>query len=468
MFNGRRSLLLQVPESNLIPEIFGLLEQARAAQLVSLLSSLSSCEGLPISVNQNLICDCLLKANMNLLPICRLQKTNSKVELFIHVSGSPGSTEAGGQMSWHCLNDIQDSEFHSIMTDEYFSLTPKQKDIRYFARCQELYSQLTLGRNQKALKMLLQKAELALGYAEILNFMQEETLPGWIRAQYTKLMLRLYVDRYPQSQKTVIHFTRVWSEVKVNPPPPQVLARIDHQALDSLDIPTCTDGYAMVMDLVPVLLQKVHGKIASLTKDKIEFLSSVVSLAHQMIDFGFWVDTETCDPAADYSNIKVLFDTMFELLTEDATPLSSSNSNEGLVKLRRKVLAFLQSLSEFRTNKRISIVTNAYEKMFNQLEKKSDWSALMGHSAAAFSSTRGDYDAKRLQAFFQPCDGAVEKLEVDLFNRTILSDTIKTDTYCTGRYDEDVWIRTMQKLCQSKDAEINRQAISSILRNMYA
>ncbi len=472
MFKGRRSLLLQVPQSGLIQEIFGLLEKARAAQLMVLLTSLSSCQGLGVSVNQDLICERLLQAKVNLLPICRSEQTKSKLKLFIHVPGSPGSTmlstKLKGEMVWHCVNDISDLQFQSIATADYSSLTPAQQDIKYFTKCLELYTQLTLGRNQKALKMLLQNPKLALGHDEILNFMQEETLPTLVRAQYAKLMLQLYVDRYPQRPKTIVHFTRIWSEVKVNPSPPSFLNSTDNQFIEAVDIPACTDQFFMLMDRVPILLRKAQGQVSGLNSDQIEFLSSVVTLAQNMIAFGFWVDTETSDPAADYSKIKVLFDATFELLKDPKTSTQSKNKeSNGLLKLRSQILDFLGSLLSFRQNKRISIVTNAYEKIFKQLDKTSDWTTLMQGSREAFPSTSGDHGSKRLQALFQPYDVTIQNLEKDLFRTSIVSDTINADTYCAGGWD-DAWVQTMLQLCQSKDAEINQKAIPFILRNMYA
>ena len=470
MFKGRRSLLLQVPQSGLIQEIFGLLENARAAQLIALLTSLSSCQGLGVSVNQDLICECLLQAKVNLLPMCRLEQTKSKLKLFIHVPGSRGSTivttALQGEMVWHCVNDISDLEFQSIVAGDYSSLNLVQQDIKYFTKCLELYCQLTLGRNQKALKMLLQNPKLALGYDEILNFMQEETLPAWVRAQYAKLMLQLYVDRYPQRPKTIVHLARIWSEVKVNPRPPSFLTSTDDdQSIEAVDIPACTDRFFMLMDRVPILLRKAHGQVSGLNSDRIEFLSSVVSLAQNMIAFGFWVDTETSDPAADFSKIKVLFDATFELLKDPKTSTQSTNKpSTGLLKLRSQILDFLGSLLAFRTNKKISIVTNAYEKIFKQLDKISDWT--MEGSGEAFPSTSGDYGAKGLEALFQPCGVAIQNLEKDLFRTSFLSDNINADTYCTGGWD-DAWIQTMLRLCRSKDAEINKKAISFILRHMY-
>jgi hypothetical protein len=469
MFKARRSLLLQVPQSGLIQEIFQLLEKERAAQLIDLLISVSSGQG--IQVNQDLICECLLQAKINLLPICRSEETNSQFKLFIHVPRSPGSTDAAGQMAWLALNGIQKPAFHSIMQDRYIYLTQEQKDIRYFIRCQELYSHLTLGRNQKALRMLLQNPKLALGYNQILNFMQEETLPALLRALEAKLMLQLYVDRYPQSPKASVHLTRIWSEVLTNPSQSPIRTRTDHQAIEAVDIPACPDGFVMVMERVPILLQKNQFSGLNTSQYEYQFLSSVVSLAKNMIDFGFWVDSETCDPSADYSKIKVLFDALFELLNDPKASSQSTNKlNDELVKLgpnesrtflHAQVLDFLASLAGFRTNKRISMFTNAYEKIFKQLDMSSDWTTFM----ETLPSTRGD-QATSLQAFFRPCDIAIKSLETDLFRTPILSDTIKVDTYSARGWDE-AWIQVMLRLCQGKDAEINQRAIPFILRNMY-
>jgi hypothetical protein len=476
MFKGRRSLLLQVPQSGLIQEIFQLLEKERAAQLIDLLISVSSCQGQGILVNQDLICECLLQAKINLLPICRSEETNSQFKLSIHVPRSPGSADAAGQMAWLALNGIQNPAFQSIMHDRYIYLTQEQKDIRYFIRCQELYSHLTLGRNQKALRMLLQNPKLALGYNQILNFMQEETLPALLRALEAKLMLQLYVDRYPQSPQASVHLTRIWSEVHVNPSPSSIHTRTDHQAIEAVDIPACPDGFVMVMERVPILLQKNQFSGLNTSQYEYQFLSSVVSLAKNMIDFGFWVDSETCDPSADYSKIKVLFDALFELLNDPKASSQSTNKlNDELVKLgpnesrtflHAQVLDFLASLPGFRTNKRISMFTNAYEKIFKQLDMSSVFHVQRFASGGwGLPSTRGD-QATSLQAFFRPCDIAIKSLETDLFRTPILSDTLKVDTYSARGWD-DAWIQTMLRLCRGKDAEINQRAIPFILRNMY-
>jgi hypothetical protein len=179
------------------------------------------------------------------------------------------------------------------MNATLLDLNEEQKIFRYMVRCTSLFGRLALGRNQNALKLLICNPDLCLDYESIFNVMSEESLPYIIRASYTTLMARLFLDRDPQTQTPSIMRTRVWSRVA-----PETSDLVTSQAKAVRNpIPTCRNGF---VDLQAFLLSNIP-KVAG-CKDwrgksnlngkpcwaQLQLVQAQLELADMMLNFGFF------------------------------------------------------------------------------------------------------------------------------------------------------------------------------------
>ena len=68
-------------------------------------------------------------------------------------------------------------------------------------RTLELFAEISLGRNQNTLGLILRNSDFSVQYPQILQAMFSKAIPTAFRARYVKLMQRLYLDRDPQTSK---------------------------------------------------------------------------------------------------------------------------------------------------------------------------------------------------------------------------------------------------------------------------
>jgi hypothetical protein len=68
-------------------------------------------------------------------------------------------------------------------------------------RSLELFAEISLGRNQNTLGLILRNSDFSVQYPQILQAMFSNAIPIAFRARYVKLMQRLYLDRDPQTSK---------------------------------------------------------------------------------------------------------------------------------------------------------------------------------------------------------------------------------------------------------------------------
>ncbi|KAJ1471473.1 hypothetical protein T484DRAFT_1843996, partial [Baffinella frigidus] len=128
-----------------------------------------------------------------------------------------------------------------ILTASVSELDADQKIFRYFTRCCNLCGKVSQGRNQTALAFLLQNTYLSLTYDDILAVLKEPSLPSLTRARFTMLMVRLYVDRDPQTSKPQIMYTRTWSKIVANTTVDE--STLSGGSMREVKIPVCKTGF---------------------------------------------------------------------------------------------------------------------------------------------------------------------------------------------------------------------------------
>jgi len=392
------------------------------------------------------ICVELLQKNPALIPKIRLEKSNSKLSLLMHLPGSPGSTDDQGEAVWIRLNDFTGSRpstsstalhkvqldiLGQIMTTSVQDLSPIEQDVKYFVLCLELYAQLALGRNQQALGLLISDPDRALQYNQVLEVLLEESLPAILRAKYVTLVVHLFLDRVPFSRQPLVQYTRIATGTGL------VEHSTQHTSHDySLQIPGCTDNFVKLLDKLQIILKNMGSNVLDLSFGQVELLSQFITLAYELLNFGFLVFSDGNSSKPDYSRVTSIFESLFLIIA------SKASSEKIIFDLRTKTLNCLQCFFGLRSNLRISVATQSFCKLFPALDWKGQDSQV-----------------------FQSCERDINDLLADLFQRDILSHQLKIDSYVRGNHGDQL-ITNMFRLCQNRDPGMSHQAISLVLRNM--
>ncbi|KAJ1488130.1 hypothetical protein T484DRAFT_1784348 [Baffinella frigidus] len=433
IYVGKRKLLAMV-RPDLVNQFMDLLHSIKDPRYVDFLCAVCTTDGAPVVALQQMIIDGLVH-NAELLPVCRVTNFKQGVRLGIHV---PGTKDESGRDLYLDVADFGDHRkvksrdmASHILTAPFGELTQTESTLRYFVRCINLYANVCLGRNQKALSFLLKNSSMPFQYDTILSLLREQTLPALIRARLTSLMIRLYVDRSPQSSAPQILYTRIWSKVKPAGGEHWGALRrnIGHPSSSSAtyDTPVCITGFTdlceFVLSALP-LLGGAKGKDGekslnfSPTYGQIELVSAQVELCDLMLDFGFFTknrDSVDCD----FSDIQHLFEAVFAML--------------------------LLRLLNLRANYRVSVCLDTWEQIFEQKQGKEGGTHFL--QMGSFPSTMANLsrtESKRedessaLNTIFAPNKAFFESCIARCFKQDIISSgVIKSDTYAAGNFTGD-------------------------------
>ena len=293
IFTGKRELLNLINE-DLLDHFVELLKKDKAPQYIDFLMSVCVDESGPLNKIQNMIADRLCVRHSEILPTVRLESQCGATLMQINVQGS--KDPATGKDLWIDLSEFKKTRevrgreqdyVGWIMNAALSELGVKEKAVRYFIRCCNLYGKLASGRNQGSLKAIIGSPSLSLSYDKVLAVLREGTLPYLVRARYFTLMSKLYVDRDPQVETPQVSFTRVWS--KVMPEKSDLDMTMQAQVAT---IPVCTTGFK---DLEAFLLVELP-KLADCTDAKgkpslngeprigqLEMLSSMISITDELV-----------------------------------------------------------------------------------------------------------------------------------------------------------------------------------------
>ncbi|TFK03722.1 protein B4 [Platysternon megacephalum] len=163
-------------------------------------------------------------------------------------------------------------------------LDPKNSDILIKTEYQlKLFARMCLDRQYLAIKEISKQ----LGVDLIFLCMADEMLPFDLRASFCHLMLHVHVDRDPQELVMPVKFARLWTEI----PTAITIKDYDSNLNDSRD--DKKNKFASTMEFVEDYLNNVVSEavpFANEEKNKLTF--EVVSLAHNLIYFGFYSFSE--------------------------------------------------------------------------------------------------------------------------------------------------------------------------------
>uniref|UniRef100_A0A8V1AF20 Inositol 1,4,5-trisphosphate receptor n=1 Tax=Gallus gallus TaxID=9031 RepID=A0A8V1AF20_CHICK len=163
-------------------------------------------------------------------------------------------------------------------------LDPKNSDILIKTEYQlKLFARMCLDRQYLAIKEISQQ----LGVDLIFLCMADEMLPFDLRASFCHLMLHVHVDRDPQELVMPVKFARLWTEI------PTAITIKDYDSNLNASRDDKKNKFASTMEFVEDYLNNVVSEavpFANEEKNKLTF--EVVSLAHNLIYFGFYSFSE--------------------------------------------------------------------------------------------------------------------------------------------------------------------------------
>ena len=400
-----------------------------------------------------------------------------------------------------------------ILEAELAALSPKEKVVRYFLRCIDLYSQAVIGRNQDALRSLIGTPALALSYDEIMHVLLGSTLPYLLRARYFTLMARLYVDRDPQTPSPVVSCTRLWSKVV---PEESDLDMSTCATTSSYSVPVCTNGF---VDLQLVLLQTIpllagckdeEGKPSlnagngEPSRGQLEMVQAQLQLTSSLFEFGYFRD--------DVGTQSLLFESTFQMLDsrrkndtslrrgghQNEHPHSSSHRLQRqacqheilsqdelkLHEVREDAIRFMLKLVELRLDYRITHCISAWESVFESLRSRPDGLKCLvrgspGHDMTSnvsidFLSHRSDVslgeqdDEMRevLHNIFMEFDTLLVRLKEQSFGHNLVSPPeIGSDVYQPGDLNDETQ-QMLLSLCSFRHQPLTMSAMALLVRNM--
>lgn len=143
-----------------IEEYVRLLKKNRDARFVAFLRATCSCNNQPIPANQEKVLRLLLEKADHLLPSLTVSGKGSEMTVVAKLGAlNDKNPEVVLDLSEYCSPDPDalkgSHRIQNLMDGTAAGMDEKDKAVIYVFRCLELFSELTLGRNQAALKFLL-------------------------------------------------------------------------------------------------------------------------------------------------------------------------------------------------------------------------------------------------------------------------------------------------------------------------
>lgn len=278
------------------------LECKQGSRFVSLLGLLCKADGRPIRNNQDLIVDKFVIGEQQLLlqvdyeeqngdcmPMLREQaQGHAQVEQHLQaIEGASSQTVA-----------IPISTFYG-RTDAIFkvadlnTLTSEELLYRYWIQSLRLYQSLCLGRNRSATDTLLSMASLlGLSYQKVFNVIQSNSVPYQVRQEYVGILVSLYVDREPHEVLQPVRRTSVWGEARPPLATPRGSAHNRHKRVDpfagAFEEHRPQEGFSDMKAFSLVYYTEQGGNFNYGDPSKNLFTSSLISLSHQCLKFGFY------------------------------------------------------------------------------------------------------------------------------------------------------------------------------------
>uniref|UniRef100_A0A8C2U7V4 Inositol 1,4,5-trisphosphate receptor n=1 Tax=Coturnix japonica TaxID=93934 RepID=A0A8C2U7V4_COTJA len=268
LHNNRKLLEKHITKTE-VETFVSLVRKNREPRFLDYLSDLCVSNHIAIPVTQELICKCVLdpKNTQQRVPWLSIEYSEEEVWL-----------------TWTDKNnDHHEKSIRQLAQEARAGNAHDENVLSYYRYQLKLFARMCLDRQYLAIKEISQQ----LGVDLIFLCMADEMLPFDLRASFCHLMLHVHVDRDPQELVMPVKFARLWTEI------PTAITIKDYDSNLNASRDDKKNKFASTMEFVEDYLNNVVSEavpFANEEKNKLTF--EVVSLAHNLIYFGFYSFSE--------------------------------------------------------------------------------------------------------------------------------------------------------------------------------
>lgn len=282
LHNNRKLLEKHITKTE-VETFVSLVRKNREPRFLDYLSDLCVSNHIAIPVTQELICKCVLDPkNSDILIQTELRPLKEMAQSHEYLSIEYSEEEVW--LTWTDKNNEHHEKSVRQLAQEARAGNAHDENVLSYYRYQlKLFARMCLDRQYLAIHEISKQ----LGIELIFLCMADEMLPFDLRASFCHLMLHVHVDRDPQELVTPVKFARLWTEI------PTAITIKDYDSNLNASRDDKKNKFASTMEFVEDYLNNVVSEavpFANEEKNKLTF--EVVSLAHNLIYFGFYSFSE--------------------------------------------------------------------------------------------------------------------------------------------------------------------------------
>ncbi|XP_029422777.1 inositol 1,4,5-trisphosphate receptor type 3 isoform X1 [Nannospalax galili] len=282
LHNNRKLLEKHITKTE-VETFVSLVRKNREPRFLDYLSDLCVSNHIAIPVTQELICKCVLDPkNSDILIQTELRPVKEMAQSHEYLSIEYSEEEVW--LTWTDRNNEHHEKSVRQLAQEARAGNAHDENVLSYYRYQlKLFARMCLDRQYLAIDEISQQ----LGVDLLFLCMADEMLPFDLRASFCHLMLHVHVDRDPQELVTPVKFARLWTEI------PTAITIKDYDSNLNASRDDKKNKFASTMEFVEDYLNNVVSEavpFANEEKNKLTF--EVVSLAHNLIYFGFYSFSE--------------------------------------------------------------------------------------------------------------------------------------------------------------------------------
>ncbi|XP_036023075.1 inositol 1,4,5-trisphosphate receptor type 3 [Onychomys torridus] len=282
LHNNRKLLEKHITKTE-VETFVSLVRKNREPRFLDYLSDLCVSNRIAIPVTQELICKCVLDPkNSDILIQTELRPVKEMAQSHEYLSIEYSEEEVW--LTWTDRNNGHHEKSVRQLAQEARAGNAHDENVLSYYRYQlKLFARMCLDRQYLAIDEISKQ----LGVDLLFLCMADEMLPFDLRASFCHLMLHVHVDRDPQELVTPVKFARLWTEI------PTAITIKDYDSNLNASRDDKKNKFASTMEFVEDYLNNVVSEavpFANEEKNKLTF--EVVSLAHNLIYFGFYSFSE--------------------------------------------------------------------------------------------------------------------------------------------------------------------------------
>ncbi|XP_063153704.1 inositol 1,4,5-trisphosphate receptor type 3 [Candoia aspera] len=282
LHNNRKLLEKHITKTE-VETFVSLVRKNREPRFLDYLSDLCVSNHVAIPVTQELICKCVLDhKNTDILIQTELRPVKEMSQTHEYLSIEFSEEEVW--LTWiDRNNDHHEKSIRQLAQEARAGNAHDENVLSYYRYQLKLFARMCMDRQYLAIKEISKQ----LGVELIFLCMADEMLPFDLRASFCHLMLHVHVDRDPQEKVMPVKFARLWTEI------PTAITIKDYDSNVNSSRDDKKNKFASTMEFVEDYLNNVVSEavpFANEEKNKLTF--EVVSLAHNLIYFGFYSFSE--------------------------------------------------------------------------------------------------------------------------------------------------------------------------------